>query len=171
MFMHESNNGKIYSKPWFVSGSGMIFSAIRSANSYMELKIDEEKYLIPFMKYQLSNGAFQNYIGYNSCGNRLTRKKDGCEVWEDVFPTIGWNAQMFAYLSNYVTKEYKSISETKNNLIVRWNYFYYENSKKSYILSWYPLRSIALLKYSKKKNKAQIAFSLLDFTRKLRGLR
>lgn len=171
MFMHESNNGTIYSKPWFISGSGMILSAIYQAKKYLNTSIDDEKYLKPFLKYQLPNGAFQNFIGYDSCGNRLSNKHEGVMVWEDIFPTLGWNAQMFAYLSNYVTKEFVRIEKRDKNIFLKKTFFYYENMKNVIILSWFPLRSVAFIKYKKGKEKANIAFTLLDFTRKLRGLK
>ncbi len=171
MFMHESNNGCIYSKPWFISGSGMIFNGLHLANRFLNPRIDEERYLKKFLKYQLPNGAFLNFIGYDSIGNRLSNSKDGGIVWEDIFPTIGWNAQMFSYLTNYVSENYLSVNKMHNNLIIRRNFLYFECKHYSIVISLWPLRSVALLIYKKNRSKAVCSLNLLDLSRKIRGLK
>ena len=171
MFMHESCSGVIYSKPWFVSGSGMIFNAIHIANQYINNPVNEEKYLIPYLKYQLKNGAFINFIGYDSYGNRFNKKGKGIKVWEDVFPTIGWNAQMFSFLANYVDENFVLEKKYHNIFYVSLSFIYAETAKHAFVASVLPLRSNAFLFYDKKRDKAISAINLLDISRMIRGLK
>ena len=168
MFMHEFCEGRTYSRPWFISGSGMIFNAIRLANHIIATKIDEEQYLKPFLKYQLSNGAFENFVGYDSYGNRFNKKGNGIKVWEDVFPTIGWNAQLFSYLSNFVDTSFVKQKKFHNVTRLGLSFLYVETQMHAFVLSLLPLRSNACLFYNKKRDKAILAFNLLDISRKVR---
>ncbi len=170
-FYHDYSNNKLLKNPYFIAGSSFVLKGLYEISRVLKkdnLKISAFLQKI-INKYQYSNGSFRGFVGYNSSDNRKSCC-DSLTVWEDIVPTVSWNAKMFELLSNIAEIKTDKLSESKL-IIFSWNYFYFEKRNIIITLGIFPLKSIVLLIYRKKLVKPIFAFSLLDYYVKVRGLK
>lgn len=167
-FYHDYKEDNFLEKPYFIAGASFALKGLYELNLAIGEDNSEvlEMTILIIDKYQYKNGGFRGFVGYGSKENRK-----GCcstfEIWEDVVPTVNWNAKMFEFLSSITTIER---DKYKSNLsIVSWSFIYKETEKKVFVLGMFPIKSLALLIYNKKKIKPIFAFSLLDIYKKMKG--
>jgi hypothetical protein len=168
-FYHDYKEDIFLENPYFIAGASFALKGLYELN----IAINEDNSEVLTMteliidRYQYKNGGFRGFVGYGSKENRK-----GCcsslEIWEDVVPTVNWNSKMFEFLSTISSIEKKS-NYNSNLSILSWNFIYIERKKKVFILGLFPIKSLALLVYNKKKINPIFAFSLLDIYKKMKG--
>ncbi len=98
LWYHKREDGVLGRYPIFVAGAGIVgngmLDAARAAGRSLDMSAVAERML----KHQLSNGALQNFIGYDHPDNGRVGG-EGRPCWEDVVPTPNWNAHAFRFLS------------------------------------------------------------------------
>jgi len=135
LFYHATLNKQVLRYPEFIAGAGLIFCALDDAEDLCSVKYEYEKVLSKVLTYQLPNGGFSNFIGYNE------KFKD--TVWEDYAPIMGWNGPMFEFLSRKTVPNEKSKIRNKH-LKIHKNFIYLETKKLSFILGLRPFKSICI---------------------------
>ena len=169
LFFHDYVNDKLLKYPLFVAGSAFILKGLHSMEQVLQKGdtkyIDITKEII--QTYQYAHGGFPGFIGYNHSDNGRNNLFNHCETWEDIAPTTNWNGKMFEYLSTIASLE-KSIHVAPSLHKIRWNYFYREAPKNVLIVSWFPIKSIAVLFYKKIKIKPIFSFNIIDFYKKIK---
>lgn len=171
-FYHDYMDDRLLKYPRFIAGSAFVIKGLYELNRVLKKENNRVLELLQVMikKYQYENGGFRGFLGYNSNDNRHGCCNSDLEVWEDIVPTFNWNSKMFELLSGL--GHVKEIRNYNSRLfLVNWNYIYFENDNKVFIFGLFPLRSFAILFYSKKIIKPIFTFSLLDFYVKIRGLK
>lgn len=131
LFCHKIEDGKQFKYPQFIAGAGIIFKALDDTEKITGIEYDYGQVLKTVLENQLPNGAFKNFKGYNSKDNKRMNGSEKEEVWEDIVPTVGWNAHMFEFLSRKVNILPQN-NELFNNKFFKKNYCYFET--KNYVL-------------------------------------
>lgn len=134
LFYHKIEDGKIYKYPQFIAGSGIILKALNDTEIVTGLEYDYDHVLDAILEYQLPNGGFENFVGYNSSDNRRKNGNEKEEVWEDIIPTIGWNAHIFEFLSRKFQGKIPE-APVKNNKFFYKKYCYLETKNIVFITS------------------------------------
>jgi len=98
LWLHKVTGTESERCPVFVAGAGIIGNALLDISAVIGTTAEPPDVVTTLSSYQYCNGAFPNYVCYDSPDNN---RQPGTEkqCWEDIFPTPNWNAQAFNYLS------------------------------------------------------------------------
>lgn len=174
-FCHALEGDTELKYPYFLAGAGIILYGIQYVERSLNVSYQIDIYIQKILEHQLSNGAVENFLHYNSASNNRMNANSNMITWEDVVPCLAWNAQLFRFLSiNTENLDRKLLQFNTSITKVYRSFFYYENANFFYVMSWRPLRSVALLVINKKCSVSLIAFTLKSFynnvKQKLKGL-
>lgn len=165
LFYHAVVDGELIKYPQFIAGSGIILKALDDAARLTGAKYALHETLEAILSYQLPNGGFPSFIGYDTPENGRMKGR-GREVWEDKVPVIGWNAHLFEFLTRIVADRF-SCKEQKisTNCFITSNYSYLEGRRYIFILGTKPVRGLTLYLATKRFPVALIYVSVPSFRR------
>lgn len=157
LFNHAFVDGKLVKYPQFIAGSGIILKALYDAEKVTNIKYNYEDILNTILDSQLPNGGFPNFVGYTK--HDKSCKNDKTKSWEDIMPTVGWNAHLFEFLSRMVDPKFSHDpgSTTKSLKISNKNCYLIENEKFVCILSLKNIRRF-LIYFAFKKMKNSLFY-------------
>jgi len=150
LFYHTYINGKLKKYPQFVAGSSFCLKGLNDVENLFNIDLNSKKIFEKILKYQLPNGAFKNFVGYNTLDNN--RSKDNNidhVVFEDIYPTVSWNAHMFEFLSRFIDNKLEYSLNTTFYFKNR-NLFYCDSKSINILFSFSPVKSFAFIIYYKK---------------------
>jgi len=153
LFYH-THDGALVPCPFFVAGSAFCLRGLRKAEAARGIDLSVSATTREIVeRYRLPHGAYPGFVAYDSPGNGRTRGTNrygfsGNEVFEDVTPTLSWNAHMFEHLTSYSDNLLPDAGRSKyrfsnGRCVVR------ESDRWLCVLSWWPWRSLACLLYRK----------------------
>jgi hypothetical protein len=143
LFYHAFQGNRLRKFPLFVAGAGIILKALDDFSKLSGRVLDVTDTLNTILHMQLPNGGFSNFVGYNTPDNGR-RNGDYSIVWEDVVPTVGWNAHLLEYLTRFVDNDFYLPKELRvmTTLSESKNHFYLETAHSTLILGWNPFQSM-----------------------------
>lgn len=155
LFFQTTQKGKIERYPLFIAGVGMTLVGMDDAARAIGKHCDLSDTVRSILLTQYQNGGFPSFLGKNC---HASRNGEG-EVWEDVALSMNWNAQCFEYLSRLVVgpEQIEVTGCTATVRIVNKRFIYIDTPVMVAILSWWPLRSIGLYLYTKKREEAWLS--------------
>ena len=162
VFYHSLTKQGELKEPYFIAGAGMILIAIDDANRLFNLKIDTSSFVTYILSCQQKNGGIDAFHKYNYPANTRVKARYKGNVWEDCACVPAWNAQLFEFLSRYVSSQFQLSSNTKCSIKIGFIYLYIEGRKRMFVLSLFPLKSATLLWINKSRSKSRISWSLLN---------
>ena len=146
LWKHRLTGRKMEQYPIFISGAGIIASALSKSSQIIGQDFDAMSLARSLLAHQLKNGGIQNFMAYNHPDNSRTWAS-GHKVWEDVFPTPNWNAHAFSFLCTVL--EPPTLPETLRpqiNLEIHRSFVYFENRQMALVLAfWPPMWTLAAL--------------------------
>ena len=171
LFLHGFSAGRRTTYPIFIAGSGMIFRAIHDAELLTHRSlISWEDCIRPLLRFQNPSGGFESFLGYDTEDN-IRPRASKVDVWENRVPTVCWNAQLFAFLTRFVSSEFQHShkSHVPETFLTGPAFAYSEDERRVGIVCSYPPRSAIVYLAKKKMDHASLYFSPLALGRRLMG--
>jgi hypothetical protein len=161
LFYHAYQEKSLRKFPMFVAGAGIILKALDDVNKLSGQPLDITNTLCNILSMQLPNGGFPSFVGYNSPGNNR-RNGNYSIVWEDIVPTIGWNAHLLEFLTRFVPNDFCIPDDLQIETFFNKskNHIYFETPKATLISGWNPFQSAVF--YIVPNKKVPIGVNLLD---------
>ena len=167
LFNHAVIDGALIRYPQFVAGAGIILKALDDATRLTGAKYDWREALEAILAYQLPNGGFSNFVGYDTPENGRAKGR-GSEVWEDQVPVVGWNAHLFEFLTRTVEHDFAYTDSSGDaNRFMTPNYCYFEGTSYVLILGAKPLREFTAYLALKRLSIAPLYASVPSFRRSI----
>jgi hypothetical protein len=140
LWYHRLEGERLYRYPLFVSGAGVICNGLLDAARLTGTEIDEQGLARRLLRFQYPHGAICSFVGYDHPDNGRPRGS-GQPSWEDVYPTPGWNAQAFLFLSRVLPPPQPPARATGRRVFAfAGRYAYLETRRISAVLGLRPLR-------------------------------
>lgn len=166
LWCHKLDGGRLARFPIFVAGAGIVCNGLLDAARLTGTAVDGQELATRLLRYRHPNGAIRNFVGYDHPDNGRRRGK-GAETWEDVYPTPGWNAQAFHFLSRVLPPPEATTARGRRTLVKSRRFVYFESERVSAILGVRPWsRGIAAL-YVKRRRHGLVAPSPHAVARRL----
>ena len=157
LFYHTAKKGRIEKNPQFVAGAGMALVGLHEVMPLIgELAVPEDT-IESILDRAYANGSYPGFVGKNDTG--LFRRDGGGVVWEDVAASVNWNSQWFEYLTRLVDEPDKIVVKKcdKSVRVATSRFVYRDTPKRVQIISWWPIRSLGLFLYTKKRSAAWVS--------------
>ncbi len=149
IYDHGYYHGRRITHPQFVAGSGLIGARLHQVQAFVQEDLGLDKLVQSLLPFRLDNGAYQNFVGCNTPDN-FRQRGSGEIVWEDVFPTAGWNVHLLEMMvrmgARFMPPSCTSIPPvTVNGRTFR----YHETTHWVELASWWPPRSMGMFVFRK----------------------
>ena len=160
-FCHAIHNSVQTPYPYWIAGGGMILKGINDVERVLGVSFDVDAKVERILSHQLKCGGVSSFLKYNTKDNHRRRDCPDTRVWEEIAPGPPWNAHLFEYLTRFAMNDIENCKpDNHTSVSIKLRYIYFENKKRFFIASVFPLFSCALVLINKKKSKSIIGFSL-----------